>query len=567
MLPEAPTMSGNGFEEVWMNGWRKAPEWQWVLGLAIIFWVVCNALVLHRYYSFYSSYANYNQGIFAQLFWNSLHGRFFESSLSSALSSAVVHGGELPDVSYQRLGQHFTPSLMLWLPVYALYSSPAGLSVLQTTLMAIAGLVLYALARQYHPPHLSAMIAASYYGAIAVISPTLADFRDFSQLSLFVFGALLALERRLWWVFWPLILLTLLIREDAGIVLFGIGVFLVLTRHLPHEPGFMRKNHSLAWVGGIVCVLSLGYILVVTNVVMPFFSDDISRRFMIEQFGQFVGSDEASTLDVLWAIAGNPGLLITELVTPVDRTVEYLLAQWLPLAFVSALSPATWVLTSFPLLKLLIRQAPDALSLSLRYAWTMVPGLFYGAILWWAVHRERFQPRIRRFWVLCIGLSLVITIATNPNRALSFMIPDSFQPLVYVSPVRQWQHAGAIRSILRQVPEDAGVSATEHIAGHLSNRRELLLFPMIQLRNDDHQIVWLDYAVVDLWGFEQYQAVFDDDRDRLRRAIRSLQRLINQENYGLIDYQDGVVLLQRDRPSNPEAVNQLRSYRQQLLEF
>jgi uncharacterized membrane protein len=549
-----------------MIGWRKAPEWQWVLGLAIIFWVVCNILVLHRYYSFYSSYANYNQGIFAQLFWNSLHGRFFESSLSSALSSAVVHGGELPDVSYQRLGQHFTPSLVLWLPVYALYASPAGLSVLQTTLMAIAGLVLYTLARQYHPPQLSAMIAASYYGAIAVISPTLADFRDFSQLSLFVFGALLALEKRIWWAFWPLILLTLLIREDAGVVLFGIGVFLVATRYLPHVRSFIRENHNLAWIGGTVCVLSLGYILLVTNVVMPFFSDDISKRFMIEQFGQFVESDEASTLEVLWAIARNPVQLLTELVTPIDQTVSYLLAQWLPLAFVSALSPGTWILTGFPLFKLLIRQAPDALSLGLRYAWTMVPGLFYGAILWWAVHRDRFQPHIHRLWGLCISLSLVITLVSNPNRALSFMIPDSFQPLVYVSPIQQWQHAGAIRALLRQIPNDAGVSATEHIAGHLSNRRELLLFPMMQLRNDEHQPVWLDYAIVDLWGFAQYQTVFDDDRDRLRRAIQNIQRLVNQENYGLIDYQDGVVLLQRDRPSNPEARRQLRTYRQELGE-
>lgn len=530
---------------------RKHPWLRLVLVLAIIFWLGCNFLVLHRYYSFYSSYANYNQGIFAQLFWNSLQGNWFESSLSSALSSAVVQGGELPEVGYHRLGQHFTPSLMLWLPFYALYPSPAGLSVLQTTLVTAAGLVLYALARQYHPPHLSALISASFYGASAVLSPTLADFRDFSQLLLFVFTLLLAVEKRWWWLVWVMAALTLLIREDAGIVLFGIGFYGLVSRR---------------WmaVGAGLCALSLGYILLVTTVVMPMFSPDLSKRFMIEQFGQFVDTDEASTVEVLWAIARNPLKFLRELVTPVDQTIGYLLAQWLPLAFVPALSPSAWILVSFPTLKLLIRQAPDALSISLRYALTLVPGLFYGAILWWAAHRDRFQPQIHRLWVGCIALSVAIALLSNPNRVLSFAIPDSFQPWIYVSPAQQWQHAGAIRQLLQQIPPDASVAATEHIAGHLANRRELLLFPRLDLRNDAGEAISVAYAVVDMWGFAQYQAAFDDDGDRLRRNIRRVNQMLRQNEYGLVDFQDGVLLLHQGAESTPAAIAAWRSYRQEI---
>jgi uncharacterized membrane protein len=518
-----------------------------VIGLALLFWVICNALVLHRYYSFYSSYANYNQGIFDQLFWNSWHGNFFESSLSSALSSAVVHDKQLPDVAYQRLGQHFTPSLLLWLPFYVLYPSPAGLSVLQTTLIAAAGLVLYALARHYHPSHVSALIAASYYAASAVVSPTLADFRDFSQLPLFVFGLLLAVEKRCWWLVWLMAGLTLAIREDTGIVLFGIGFYWVVSRrHL--------------WVGSGLCVLSIGYVLVVTNVVMPMFSDDISKRFMIEQFGQFVEDDHASTLEVIWGIVRNPWRLLLEIVTPMDRTVGYLLAQWLPLAFVPAIAPSAWLLAGIPTLQVLIRKAPDALSISLRYALTLVPGLFYGAILWWAQHRERFQPRLQKFWIVCIGLSLTTALLANPNRVLSFVIPDSFQPWVYVAPVRQWQHAGTIRSFLKKIPDDASVSATVHIAGHLSNRRELLIIPQLKLRNDAGEEVWMEYVVVDLWGFEQYQAAFDDDRAKLQQAIRAVSRMIDRQNYGLIGFTDGIAFLRRGVRSDTEAIATWQTY-------
>ncbi|HBY77500.1 MAG TPA: hypothetical protein DEG47_11000, partial [Cyanobacteria bacterium UBA11148] len=106
------------------------------IAAGLIFFILTLILSLHRHYTFYSSY---DQGIFNQVFWNGLHGRFFESSLSSQLSTNVVHQGEVPEVYYHRLGQHFTPALLLWLPLYALFPSPATLSVLQVTLVTAAG--------------------------------------------------------------------------------------------------------------------------------------------------------------------------------------------------------------------------------------------------------------------------------------------------------------------------------------------------------------------------------------------------------------------------------------------
>jgi uncharacterized membrane protein len=193
-----------------------------VMKVAAIFFVLCLLLTLHRYYSFY---ATYDQGIFNQLFWNGTHGRLFESSLSSALSTNVVHENQIPEVFYYRLGQHFTPALMLWLPIYSLFPSPVTLTVLQVTLITAAGGVLYALARHYLEPRLSATIVVSYYGANAVIGPTLGNFHDVCQIPLFVFSLLLAMEKRWWPLFGILATLILAVREDGGVVLFGVGVY------------------------------------------------------------------------------------------------------------------------------------------------------------------------------------------------------------------------------------------------------------------------------------------------------------------------------------------------------
>ena len=111
---------------------------------AIIFFLVTLSLTLHRHFTFYSSY---DQGIFNQVFWNGTHGRFFQSTLSSQLSTNVVHSGEVPSVDYHRLGQHFTPALLFWLPIYYLFPNPATLTVLQAILVTAAGIVLYFLAR------------------------------------------------------------------------------------------------------------------------------------------------------------------------------------------------------------------------------------------------------------------------------------------------------------------------------------------------------------------------------------------------------------------------------------
>ena len=94
--------------------WRKEPNLKRVVAITVVFFVLLAGLLLHRYFTYYASY---DQGIFNQVFWNNAHGNFFQSTLSSQLSTDVIHTGELPRVDYRRLGQHFTPALLIWWPI------------------------------------------------------------------------------------------------------------------------------------------------------------------------------------------------------------------------------------------------------------------------------------------------------------------------------------------------------------------------------------------------------------------------------------------------------------------
>ena len=536
---------------------KLEPGLRWTIISAIAFFTITLGLTLHRHFSFYSSY---DQGIFNQVFWNGLQGNFFQSSLSSQLSTNVVHRGEVPNVSYHRLGQHFTPALLLWLPIYYLFPYPATLTVLQAVFLTAAGLVLYALARIYLQSAIAFLITVSFYGANAVLGPSLANFHDISQIPLFVFSLLWAMEKRCWWLFWILAICTLAVREDSGITLFGVGVYLVVSRRYPK-------------IGLAVCGLSFGYMVALTNLIMPLFSDDVAKRFMLERFGQYAQGESASTLEILWGMISNPWRLLVELVTPIWDTIKYLLGQWLPLAFVPVVAPAAWAIATFPLLKLLLGQGESVLVISLRYALSITPGLFYGAILWWAGQGfsnfnrpvAECQPRklyrgFRRFWVFCICLSLMFTVTSNPSRTLYFLIPDSIQPWVYVSAPEQWQRIPQIQSLLEKIPQNASVSATTYLIPHVSSRREVIRLPSLELTDDTGKIITVDYIIADLWQLERYRPAFKLDRSRLKSMTHLIEEVTNSKLYGVVAFNNGVILLQKGVKSNLEAISSWQEY-------
>ena len=528
---------------------------------AIAFFICTLFLTLHRHFSFYSSY---DQGIFNQVFWNGTHGNFFQSTLSSQLSTNVVHSQEVPYVAYHRLGQHFTPALLLWLPIYYLFPYPATLTILQATFVTAAGLVLYALARTYLEPAIAILITISFYGANAVFGPTLANFHDISQIPLFVFSLLLAMEKRSWWLFGVLAVCVLAVREDSGITLFGIGMYMILSRRFPR-------------IGLAVCSLSFLYMVALTNLIMPMFSDDISKRFMLERFGQYADGDEASTLEIIQNMLTSPGLLLVELLTPFFDTLKYLLGQWLPLAFIPAVAPASWAIAGFPLLKLLLGKGQTVLVISIRYAMSVTPGLFYGAILWWAgqgfgnfnksleeCKPRKLRPKFRRFWIFCICLSIFFTITSNPSRTLSFIIPDAINPTVYVSASKQWQHVPHIKKLIAQIPADKSVSASTYIIPHLSSRREIIRIPGLEIRNDNQKINKVDYIIADLWQMEQYAPVFGEDRNWLNTANNLINSVTANQEYGIVDFSDGVILLQRSVKSDADAFSAWKEYQQKI---
>ena len=196
---------------------------------------------------------------------------------------------------------------------------------------------------------------------------------------------------------------------------------------------------------------------------------------------------------------------------------------------------------------------------------SVVPGLCYGTILWLSGQsfnnfwksRETYKPRelsafFRKFWATCIAISLLFTITASPNRTFYFLIPDAIDPWVHVSLPQQWQRSGEIRTMMAQIPSDASVSATTYLIPHLSGRREVIRLDRIQLINDDQEVITVDYIMADLWQLQRYQTAFSGDRAILKSHTATIQRLLDAQQFGLIDFKNGVVLLQQGVASKEE---------------
>jgi uncharacterized membrane protein len=491
--------------------------------------------------------ASYDQGIFLQVFWNSLRGQVFESTLSSQLSTNVIHAGQLPAVGYHRLGQHFTPALLVWLPMVAIFG-PWGLPLVQVGLMTLAGLVLHRLARTtLSDTRLAAFLACSFFAANAVLGPTWGNFTDLIQLPVVFFLLMLGLQQRRHWLVVTMALVMPLIREDTGVLLVGVALWLGI-RH-PHR---WRLAAAMGLYGA-------GWVVLVTNVLMPLFSEDNSRRFMVENFGHFIdGQDRASSLEVLSSLLKQPWNLLVELVSPPGETLRYLLAQSLPLLFLPLLSLDVWVLIGLPLAGLLLAQGkPSPLSINVRYALLVVPGLFAGAVLWWQSHGELFQRRrLRSFWIGAMTLSLLFTVSGNPNRSLSFLIPDSVDPWIYSSPASQWQHGRTARRLLRSIPSQDSVAATTPLVPLLAQREALVRFPRstayLDRKGERRAVNWI---AMDVDHLQTHQKVSNGDREELNRITELLPGLLAA--YGIAGIDDGIVLLQRGFANVPGSCEKL----------
>lgn len=408
----------------------------WVgIGLYIIVFTV---LTLWKYSHFY--YDNLDLAIFNNVFWNTLHANWFEASIHPS--------------SY--FGDHFSPGIILLLPLYTLLPRPEILLILQTVAIAVSALPLYLIAKRMLG--LKYPYAPLFIAGLWLCNPLVhnMNFFEFELMAFAVLGLL--------WALWAYIedrqkifvlatLATLSMREDFVFILCMFSVVALLEK----RSNFWRYYPiitSLLWGAFAFTIIGL-------------FAPEGSYKFL-RYYGWLGGS---GPLSIAWSFLSHPWQVLRHLTT--FYNMEFILGLTFPLFFFISLRDRWALLLIPPTAQIMLAGfGGSGVLLGTYYAAYIVALLF---VLF--IHRfGSFDPQQLPRWIpielrsrqILYGIIVLATVYSA--GAYGSVLPA----------VTTWSMPNLIeekQDLIKQIPKDAAVATTYDLLPTLSSRQYVYLFP------------------------------------------------------------------------------------------
>jgi uncharacterized membrane protein len=405
--------------------------------LMLAFALIVGGLSLLRYAAVRS---DMDLAIYSQVVWNTAHGDPFRTSV-------------LP-FAENYLGNHFTPILALFAPIYLIWADPRVLLLAQVLAGALAILPLFLFAREQLPtPWAAVLLSAALVLYPAFQHQNLTDFHGIALGTTAVMWAYFALLTRRDVLLVCMLPVMVLIREDLSLVIIVMGLYAFL---------FQRRR----WLGLILFVLGVAASALVLFVLIPAFRGGTS--FHYGNYYDYLGD---SPLAMLRTLLLEPGVWLPRaLHQPKLKLLGQLL---LPVAFLPLLAPSVFLLGGSFLAYLLLVDYPfhEIYILHAQYQALFVPVVAFGTVLGlarlvrWLGARWEARHVALAASALVLFLSLFTTILWGPlsdeSKRAEFRVDEQSQ---------------AERALLAQIPADAGVVSDDRFAAALSTREGFFVF-------------------------------------------------------------------------------------------
>ena len=384
-------------------------------------------------------------------------GRFDLGNMVQAVWS-TAHGHPLRVTSLagdqaSRLGAHADPLLVLFAPLWWVWPSADLLLVVQAVAIALGALPVFWLARK----HLGSERAGLAFALAYLLYPAT------TWLTLNEFHPVAFAAPALLYGFWfldegrPLpfaifALIAALSKEEIGLVVAAFGVWYALARR--------------RWIAGaVIAGVGAAWSAVAIAIVMPHFNRAGSP--FEGRYSEVGGSPRGIAHTALH----DPGLLFR--VAFDHAGTHYLIELVLPLAALCLLSPV--VLVAVPELALnLLSSTRSQSSIHFHYTAGEIAPLVAAAVLGAA--------RIRGRWRVPIAaITLVAALVGNYRLgAIPFWreLPGGQSLQATAGTVSD--HDRIAERALRVIPGNAVVSSTNSLGAHLSARRRVLSFPLLE---------------------------------------------------------------------------------------
>ncbi len=426
--------------------------------------VVSAAMIYAIFFSFYLlrwhyklRTGNFDISINNNLMYGGLHGDFLKSTVA------------FPSDPGKYLAAHAKFGHYLFLPIYALWPKPETLLVIQSTLIGGCAIPLFAFARRHISEWMACIVTLAFLLYYPMHGASFSEFQNVPIAAFFVFAVVWAADARRWVWFGVLTAIALLMREDVPIGLAVIGTFLLLTGYRP-LPGL------------ILAAVSTVYFLVLRFWVM----DEAGDWWFPNMYKELWADNEKGFKSVIKTMLSNPLFTLNKFL--VEKKIYYLLHLLVPIAFLPARRWYLWAaFIPGALLTLLITNYDPPFTFSFHYTMHWAPYLFLGVVLALkAIEHERGAVRMRAAAVAMVVSTLVLTYNYGAFTRRNGSFKGGFHKVDF-----SWTEADARRyatlmDLIKDIPPDASVAATEKIGPHLSSRRV-----MHTMRNGPFGATWV----------------------------------------------------------------------------
>lgn len=357
----------------------------------------------------------FDLGIYDQVIWLASRGLPLFSSL----------------LDYHAWGDHFTPTLVLLAPLYWLWESPLVLLFFQAFFAAFGAVPIYLLAqKKIKDQTLAFSLTLAYLLFFGLQNALAFDFHPIVLAATLLAWLFYLYEIKKWLFFWLVLVLFLGLQENFALTTTALGLYFFL----------QNKDYKR---GVIISLFGLSWFLLAVLIVIPYFRG--------EPFLYLPGH---------WEKLGWLGVL-ESLVYPWSK-VQVMFFSFLAFGFLPLLAPVAWIILLEEFFQRFVGSpSPNRWGLGFQYNAILAPILAVGAIA--AISKYLPHQKNLAGTLLLAGVVLTQVLA---NPSLNQLKQKEFYDF---STTRD------IQSVLKMIPPEASVAATNNLVPHLSHRRQIIL--------------------------------------------------------------------------------------------
>ena len=389
---------------------------------------------------------NFDLSINNNLMYGGLYGDFLKSPVA------------FPTDPGKYLAAHAKFGHYLFLPIYALVPRPETLLIIQSVLIGAGSIPLFLFARRHLSEWTAACVALCYLAYYPMHGATFSEFQNVPIAALFVFGVVWAADARRWVWMGVLTAIALLMREDIPIGLSVIGFFLLASGYRPTA-------------GLLLATFSTSYFLFLRFYVM----EEAGDWWFPTMYKELWADGERGFRSVIKTLFTNPLFVLNKLA--VEKKVIYLLHLLTPVAFLPLRRWYLWLsLVPGTLLTLLVTNYDPPIQFSFHYTMHWAPYLFMASVLALVVigkSPDLGPLRQRAALFTFVGASAVLSFNYGAFACRENSFKGGFQKVEFTFTEAENARYERLMDLIKDIPKDATVAATEKVGPHLSSRRIL----------------------------------------------------------------------------------------------